>query len=96
MYARLFSGIATATMAAALIAAPATAHADCGDDIQPAPDNFAGATVAAPKNWPYPSVPPEPIVLVDQGGHWLVTHDAAMVFLNKMWSTSRHRFVPFI
>jgi hypothetical protein len=65
-------------------------------DIQPAPDNFAGATVAGPKDWPYPSIPPEPIVLVNQGGHWLVTHDAAMVFLNKMWSTSRHRVVPFI
>jgi len=65
-------------------------------DIEPAPEPFAGATVAAPKNWPYPSIPPEPIVLAGQGGHWLVTHDAAMVFLNKMWGTSRHRFVPFI
>jgi hypothetical protein len=33
---KLFSGIATATTAAALIIAPATAHADCGDDEQPA------------------------------------------------------------
>jgi hypothetical protein len=30
-----FSGIATVTMAAALIAAPAAAYADCGDPDQP-------------------------------------------------------------
>jgi hypothetical protein len=60
-------------------------------DIQPA-DNAAGATVAAPKDFPYPSIPPQPIVLVKQGGHWLITTDTAMMFLNKMWSTSRHRF----
>lgn len=65
-------------------------------DIQPAPGNSAGATVAAPANFPYPSTPPGPIVLVDQGGRWLVTHDAAMVLLNTLWSRSRHRYVPFI
>jgi hypothetical protein len=62
-------------------------------DIQLAPGNSAGATVAAIKDFPYPSIPPEPIVLVNQGGRWLIVHDAAMVFLNKMWSTSRHRYV---
>jgi hypothetical protein len=55
-------------------------------DIQPA-DNAAGATVAAPKNFPYPSISPQPIVLVKQGGHWLITTDAAIMFLNKMWSS---------
>ncbi len=60
-------------------------------DIQPGPGGTAGATVAAPRDWPYYSVHPVPIVLVDQSGHWLVTHDAAMVFLNTMRSDTRHR-----
>ena len=43
-------------------------------DIEPAPDNLAGATVAVtgPKS-PYPRR--LPIVLVDQGGNWLITHN---------------------
>jgi hypothetical protein len=61
-------------------------------DIEPAPDNFAGATVAAP-SVPHYSVPPVPIVLVKQSGHWLITTDSAMVFLNKMWSSTRPRAV---
>jgi hypothetical protein len=43
-------------------------------NIQPAPNNSAGATVAtagSPKRSSYAA----PIVLVDQGGHWLITHD---------------------
>lgn len=59
-------------------------------DIEPAPNNFAGATVAAP-SVPHYSVPAVPIVLVSRGGYWLLTHDAAMVFLNKMWSSTRPR-----
>jgi hypothetical protein len=53
-------------------------------DIQPAPDNFAGATVATTGNfyqWTYP----HPAVLVEQGGHWLLTHDNAMGLLNLYW-----------
>jgi hypothetical protein len=61
-------------------------------DIQPAPNNFAGATVAAPNPVHY-SVPPVPIVMTKQGGHWRITTDAAMVFLNKMWSSTRPRYV---
>ena len=61
-------------------------------DIEPAPNNFAGATVAAP-SVPHYSVPPVPIVLTKQGGHWLITTDAALAFLNKMWSSTRdHAF----
>jgi hypothetical protein len=61
-------------------------------DIEPAPNNFAGATVAAPNPVHY-SIPPTPIVLVKQSGRWLITHDAAMTWLNKMWSASRdHAF----
>lgn len=60
-------------------------------DIKPAPGNTAGATVAAPRDWPYYSVHPVPIVLVNQSGHWLVTDDAAMVFLDTMHSDTHHR-----
>jgi hypothetical protein len=38
-------------------------------DIQPAPNNFAGAIMAAPHG--VRGTPPGPIVLVDQDGHWL-------------------------
>jgi hypothetical protein len=60
-------------------------------DIQRAPDNFAGATVAAPRDYPYYSIRPVPIVLISQSGRWSITHDAAMAFLNQMWSSTRHR-----
>jgi hypothetical protein len=30
-------------------------------------------------------------VLVDQGGHWLITHDAAMTALDAFWrNANRH------
>lgn len=46
-------------------------------DIEPADDNLAGATVAVtgPKS-PYPRR--WPIVLVDQGGNWLITHNPSI------------------
>ena len=46
-------------------------------DIQPAPNNFAGATLETNGSI-LQGTRPRPIVLVDQGGHWLITHDAAM------------------
>jgi hypothetical protein len=52
-------------------------------NIQPAPDNSAGATMAAPHG--IRSTPPGPIVLIDQGGHWLITHDTAMTALDAFW-----------
>ena len=64
-------------------------------DIQPAPGNTAGATVAAPHDFPYYSVYPCPIVLVSQSGHWMIVHDAAMVWLNAMRSNTRHRDYAF-
>jgi hypothetical protein len=60
-------------------------------DIQPAPGNFAGATVAEPRDYPYYSIRAVPIVLISQSGRWSITHDAAMVFLNQMWSSTRVR-----
>jgi hypothetical protein len=32
-------------------------------------------------------------VLVDQGGHWLITHDTAMTALNAFWHNATRRFV---
>jgi hypothetical protein len=59
-------------------------------DIQPAPNNFAGATLAtegAPRQHSYA----RPIVLVDQGGRWLITHDSAVAELDVFWHTAnRH------
>jgi hypothetical protein len=54
-------------------------------NIQPAPNNFAGATVATVGN-PRQSTYARPIVLVDQGGHWLITHDSAVTETNAFWS----------
>ena len=154
------------TLAAALIAAPATAYADCGDpgqdpctgpvptadqvdavmiklfdparpatgktdvvtpgftpeeagtindhlnrmntagllpfnfvvtDIQPAPNNVAGATVAT-RGSHYKYNPPGPIVLVEQAGHWLITHETAMTALDNFWYNAYNRHfvgVPF-
>ena len=56
-------------------------------NIQPAPNNLAGATVETQ------STNPRPIVLVDQGGHWLITHDSAMTELDLFWrAANRYRF----
>ena len=66
-------------------------------DIQPAPNNFAGATVASVGN-PRQSTYPRPIVLVEQGGHWLITHETAMTALDNFWYNAYNRHfvgVPF-
>ena len=58
-------------------------------DIQPAPNNFAGATVAVP--YGVRGTAPGPIVLADQGGRWLITHETAMTALNVFWyNATRH------
>jgi hypothetical protein len=53
-------------------------------DIQPAPANLAGATVQT-WGWLRQWSQPGPIVLADQGGHWLITHDTAMRALHAYW-----------
>jgi hypothetical protein len=58
-------------------------------DIQPAPNNFAGATVSVPG--PYDYTPPGPIVLVDQGGHWLLTHHSALSTTDVFWYNANRR-----
>lgn len=60
-------------------------------DIQPAPDNFAGATLGTVGN-PRQSTSATPIVLVDQGGRWMLTHDSALEKLNAFWH-ARKRFM---
>jgi hypothetical protein len=58
-------------------------------DIQPAPNNLAGATVETRHTYA------RPIVLVDQGGHWLITHDSAMTESDAFWrAANRPGFVP--
>ena len=61
-------------------------------DIQPAPNNFAGATLSTVGS-PRQHSPARPIVLVDQGGHWLITHDSAVAELDVFWSVA-HRYMP--
>jgi hypothetical protein len=55
-------------------------------NIQPVPNNLAGATLAAYNG--RKTTPPRPIVLVDQGGHWLLTHDTAKATLDAFWISS--------
>jgi hypothetical protein len=152
------SVIATVIAAAALIAAPATAHADCGDpdqpactgpvptvdqvmallgeltdpnipaankgdivtpaftdrqargldamlnycrtwgmlpvpfnvtDIEPAPNNMAGATVSNPRTWQL-RAGTGPVVLVNQGGRWMLTPDTAYDRVGQVWKDQAH------
>jgi hypothetical protein len=60
-------------------------------DIQPAPNNLAGATLATTGGSRH-RTNPRPIVLADQGGHWLITHDAAMTELDALWKAAERHF----
>jgi hypothetical protein len=57
-------------------------------DIQPAPNNFAGATVST-GGYMRQITNPHPIVLVNQGGHWLITHDTAMPEMDVIWRATQ-------
>ena len=59
-------------------------------NIQPASNNFAGATLATVGN-PHQSTYARPIVLANQGGHWLITHDTAMTELEAFWQAAARR-----
>jgi hypothetical protein len=52
-------------------------------DIQPAPNNFAGATVSNPPSWNEHSGT-GPVVLVLQNGHWFITHDSAVSRVDQL------------
>jgi hypothetical protein len=45
-------------------------------DIQPAPNNMAGATVSNPRTW-HLRAGGGPVVLVKQGGRWMMTSETA-------------------
>jgi hypothetical protein len=65
-------------------------------NIQPAPNSLAGATVEITGNL-WQRTNPHPVVLVDQGGHWMITHDTAVAELDVIWRTSHsppRRYVP--
>ena len=53
-------------------------------NIQPAPNNFAGATVETGGNR-YQHTWPRSIVLVEEDGRWKITHDTAMPELHAFW-----------
>jgi hypothetical protein len=56
-------------------------------DIQPAPNNLAGATVFTGGSKRMVTNP-RPIVLVNQGGRWMITHDTAIPVLDAIWAAS--------
>jgi hypothetical protein len=63
-------------------------------NIQSAPNNFAGATMQTGGSF-HQSSAPGPIVLVDQNGHWLLTHHSAISSLDAFWYNATIS-VPFI
>ncbi len=56
-------------------------------DIEPAPNGFAGATVSS-GGYFRQITNPHPIVLVNQGGHWLITHDTALAKLEVLYQAA--------
>ena len=60
-------------------------------DIEPAPNNLAGATLATAGGFHQRTLP-SPIVLVSHGGHWSITHDSAMSEMNLFWETAERTF----
>jgi hypothetical protein len=64
-------------------------------DIQPAPGNFAGVLVGATGSLRQ-TTPPGPAVMVNQGGHWLMTHDTALTAVNAFWANANRPHNVFI
>jgi hypothetical protein len=66
-------------------------------NIQPAPNDLAGATVETMGPGPiYTQTAPSPFVLADQHGHWFITHDSAIRLTDAYWRNSNRRFIPFV
>lgn len=63
-------------------------------DIQPAPNNFAGATVATHANGHLTSAKPWPIVLVNQSGRWRLTRKAAISVVSEVLNHYEFRPTP--
>jgi len=62
-------------------------------DIESAPANTAGATVATSGGYKH-ATHPRPIVLINQGGHWLITNDTAMPVLDALWDAGQQVAYP--
>lgn len=59
-------------------------------DIQPAPNNTAGATVETPPTWRMkPGT--APIVLVLQNGRWMITHQTAVNRVTHLYNDKKKR-----
>jgi hypothetical protein len=62
-------------------------------DIESAPANMAGATVSTSGGYKH-ATHPRPIVLINQGGHWLITNDTALPVLDALWDAGQHVAYP--
>jgi hypothetical protein len=58
-------------------------------DIQPAPNNTAGATVETPPTWRM-KAGTAPIVLVLQNGRWMITHETAVARVKHLFGDELH------
>jgi hypothetical protein len=63
-------------------------------DIQPTANSSAGATLATGGNARERTYA-RPILLVDQGGHWRITHDSATDELDAFWRAASRR-IPIV
>jgi hypothetical protein len=63
-------------------------------DIQPAPNNFAGATVTTHANGHRTTTRPFPIVLVNQSGRWLLTRKSAINSVSEVLMHYEFRPTP--
>ena len=58
-------------------------------DIQPAPNNTAGATVSNPPTW-VDNEGTAPVVLVLQNGRWMITHESAVARVKHLFGDELH------
>lgn len=58
-------------------------------DIQPAPNNMAGATVSNPRTW-HLRAGGGPAVLVKQGGRWMITSETAYNAVRQVEKDQTH------
>ena len=64
-------------------------------NIQPAPNNFAGATLATTGSY-WQRSRAKPIVLIDDNGRWLITHDTAMTAMDAFWYNANRVYDDFV
>jgi hypothetical protein len=62
-------------------------------DIQPAPNNMAGATVSNSRTW-HLRAGGGPVVLVNQGGRWMMTSETAFNAVRQVEKDQAHGGVP--